>query len=160
MSYCALHQKLLDVQEAAATILSRDPYFAGIDIITELKGDVASKIKAALQKLSLSVLVKIGDIRVVKRQDSRKIISVTIIIETAEVAITNVDASGARKSAISAAIAAMDALDFAVTGLRSTAPDTELDRFDVADDAIIQPDPERLVYQTAVTTQLSLTTKR
>jgi hypothetical protein len=49
---------LRDVQESVAAVLTADPYFAGIPIITERKGDVLNQIEINLGKLGLCVVIE------------------------------------------------------------------------------------------------------
>lgn len=49
---------LYEIQQRVATVLTSDPYFSGIPVICERKGDVLNQIQAALGKLGLCVVIE------------------------------------------------------------------------------------------------------
>jgi hypothetical protein len=49
---------LRDVQDSIKAVLTAQPWFAGIDIITEQKGDVLNRIDIALGKLGLCIVIE------------------------------------------------------------------------------------------------------
>ena len=50
---------LKDIQDAIGKALTAHPYFSGIPVITERKGDVMNKIAIALGKLGICVVVQV-----------------------------------------------------------------------------------------------------
>ena len=48
---------LLELQDRLKALLEAEPYFAGVTIITERKGDILSEIERELGKLQFSVVV-------------------------------------------------------------------------------------------------------
>lgn len=149
-----LHEKLLAIQDAAATAVSGAAYLAGVEVLTERKGDLEQRIRAALAKVGLSVVVMTPEVRVLKREDTRLRLRARVIVECAEIALTNQGPSGSGKPAFAAAGAAAAALFDAPTGLDARG----LDTFQWDEDPIVLvPDKALLVYHAQTYAEFSFT---
>lgn len=154
-----LNDALLALQTKVAEHLAADAYFAGVEILTEKKGDIRQGIKTALNRLGLGLAVITPGVTIKKRLGRRLVFSVTIVIEVAEIVLTNQSASGTKKPALAAATAAMLALDSKPNGRDDRLVDTATGTF-YLDDAMplrLIPDKAALVYHVLATTDIILT---
>ncbi|MFA5265608.1 MAG: hypothetical protein WC378_17450 [Opitutaceae bacterium] len=155
-----IYAKILDIQDEVAALLKADSFFADDEIITERKGDLGQRITAALNKLGLSIRVLTPEAIMTKRSATRRIFRVRVVVECAETALLNKDASGNRRYALSAATAAAMAIDYHPNGQGGTDCATPLDHFESdMENAIVQPSPELLIYQAHFFTEIAINTK-
>lgn len=154
------HENLLIVQDTVAALLGADPYFSGVDVITEKKGDIENRLRAALGKLGLCVVVTTPAAGNLTRKGNRLSARVQIVIECAESVVVNQSPSGKMKPALAAAVAAAKAIDRKPNGL--DAPGAQhRDRINeivlVDDDFItLVPDRALLIYHVEAVTDVLL----
>lgn len=154
-----LNEALLALQTKIADHLAADPYFAGVEILTEKKGDIRQGIRSALTRIGLGVAVITPGVTIKKRLSRRIVFSVMAVIEFAEIVVTNQGASGTKKPALAAATTAMLAIDSKPNGRDERLVDTSTGIF-LLDDAMplrLVPDKVALVYHVMVTTDIILT---
>lgn len=156
-------EQFVAVQERAAALVQADPYFAGIEVLAERRGDVNQKIQAALQKLGLCVIVMTPSFRIQAKVRTRTIIRVRVVVECSEIVLTNSSASGTQKPTLSAAWAAALALRGQDNGAAGEGEDARLltlqQTFEISEDddpVRLVPDPRLLTYHATLFTDVAI----
>lgn len=90
---------LRDIQEAIKNWLTKEPYFAGIPIITEHKGDVMNRIDIALGKLGLCVVIEALKGRCDHLGAGAYSLDLSVGITITELVLVNESATGTKKIA-------------------------------------------------------------
>ena len=149
-----LSEALFSLQAKVVEHLVADPYFAGLDILTEKKGDIRQGIRTALNKLGVGIAIVTPGLTIKKRMGKRIVFEVSLVIECAEIALTN----HTGKTAQIAATAAMLAVDGHTNGHNANPmlDTTSLFQLDPAMPFRVVPDKAALVYHVVVTTDLIL----
>lgn len=154
------YEKFIDLQEKAAELVQADPYFAGIEVLTERKGDLTQKLNTALQTLGLSVVVMTPTFQITGQVKTRRVVRVSIVVDCSEIVVTNQGASGTRKPSLAAAWAAALALDTQPNG---QAPEGMPHLAGMHEFALDQDKPVRLVpnkvlltYQAYLSTEITV----
>lgn len=150
------HDDFLAVQAAAAALVQADPFFTGLEVLTEAKGDLNQLIRASLQKIGLCVVVMTPDFEITKRVRQRKRVRVRVVVECSEISIVNKTG----KAPLAAAWAAAVALDCQPNGLDPEgAPHMAgIREFTLHDSqpVVLVPDKQLLTYHTIAHTEVSL----
>lgn len=113
----AAYDKFIAVQTQAAALIQADPFFAGIEVLTERMGDVNQKIQSALGRIGLSVIVLTPRFELSAKKGKRRVVTVKVVVDCSEIVVTNMSAAGTQKPALAAAWAAALALDKQPNGL-------------------------------------------
>jgi hypothetical protein len=148
------------VADTFAALIARDPWLAGIPVLTERKGDIGGAVTQALKKLGLCVAVIMPDCDSLQSRNDGFSVRLRLVAEITELVLVNQSAPGNYRPALSAAWRVMAA----VAGKHNGVGDAGLMRprglneFSLPPDAAFSlvPDPTFVVYHvTALTTVLA-----
>lgn len=90
---------LYEIQQAVAAVFTADPYFSGIPVICERKGDVLNQVNTALGKLGLCLVIETLTGRVEHEGIGAYSLELKVGISIAERVIINQSNSGLKKPA-------------------------------------------------------------
>jgi len=90
---------LKDIQEEVAAVLVADPYFSGVPVINERKGDILNDIERNLGKLGICVVIETITGRPEHGSIGSYSLSLNVGVTVTENVLINQSASGTRKPA-------------------------------------------------------------
>jgi|GEM_PF-3491466 len=153
-----LYAQLLALQNKVAELIEGSEYLSGYSVATEAKGDLSKQIAQSLNKLGLCMVVLTPATKVVDRFVDRVIRDVTIEVGCYENPILN-KKDGVRKTALAAACAVTEAVNYASNGQIADEFDEDIaGHFEMLeDDLYLVPDTKTgiLTYRVAFHTHIS-----
>lgn len=90
---------LRDIQESVAALFTADPYFAGIPILCERKGDLLNQLQAALSKLGICIIVETLTGTIEHQAVGAYALDLKVVVSITENVLINSGKTGTRKPA-------------------------------------------------------------
>ena len=158
-----MSRELTQLQESAAAILAGDAFFSpaapakAIEVLFERKGDIANRIKVALGKLGISVVVITPLAKLAERVPGAAVIplSVPLVVQVEENVLLNQGANGTGKGALDVCVEVACLLHDQPHGVAAGNP--RLNRFALTEVPItLVSDSPTLVYHVNFTAPLVL----
>jgi len=153
-----IEERLVIATDAFAALIAADPYFVGVPVLTERKGDISAMIIQALSKLGLCVVVVAPDGDQLTRTGNELSLRVRLVAQISEQYLINNGATGSKKPALAATTRVMKAVDRKPNGLDVGRHITDLNEFTLDPDQPFKLTPDKgfIVYQVTAFTTIEL----